>query len=98
MPDSSSKKPMAWDDYEYGRTPRHGSEDSLASHVQFDAATSPPVTSRFTNANRDGPNGAEQGDLHDLHHRRCVQLKPSQCTFLSITLPDPHANHLMCCF
>ena len=89
---------MTWEDYEYGRTPRHGSEESLASRVQFDAATSPPVTSRFPNANRDGLNGPEQGDLHDLHHRRCVQLKPSQYTFPSIDLPESHANDVVRCF
>lgn len=33
MPNSSSKQPFNWDDYEYGRSPRQGSEASLGSHV-----------------------------------------------------------------
>ncbi|KAL2055154.1 hypothetical protein ABVK25_004492 [Lepraria finkii] len=70
MPSPPSKKPMNWEDYEYGRSSRHGSETSLGSHVQFDATASPPTSGRLNIPPRNSSNTAEYGDLHDLRHRR----------------------------
>jgi len=74
MPGSSSKKSSNWDDYEHGRSSRHGSEASLGSHVQFDEP-SPSATSGRLNIPPRNSNSDSHGDLHDLHglrHKRCV--------------------------
>ncbi|KAK4695641.1 hypothetical protein P7C71_g2144, partial [Lecanoromycetidae sp. Uapishka_2] len=72
MPNPTSKKPLNWEDYEHGRSSRHGSDASLGSHVHFDEP-SPSATSDRLNIprrNDDGSSGPEQGDLHNLHRRR----------------------------
>ena len=75
MPSPPSKKPMNWEDYEYGRSSRHGSETSLGSHVQFDAPASPPTSGHLNIPPRDSSNAVEHGDLHDLRHRRYAPLR-----------------------
>jgi hypothetical protein len=66
---SNAKKPMNWDDYEYGRSPRQGSMGSQTSRVKFDQP-SPPGTSDRLNIPRHSSGSSQSGN--ELRSRRCV--------------------------
>jgi len=76
MPKSASKQPLNWEDYEYGRSPRQGSDASLSSHVQFDESSPSATSGRLNVPQRNGSSAHSHGDLHDLRARRCVTLFP----------------------
>lgn len=69
MTGSNAKKPMNWDDYEYGRSPRQGSMGSQTSRVKFDQP-SPPGTSDRLNIPRHSSGSSQSGN--ELRSRRCV--------------------------
>ena len=66
MPESSANWPLNWEDYEAGRSQRHGSESSLGSHVQFDEAAS----NRHRVPHPDEHRGQSPRASETLRHRR----------------------------
>ncbi|KAL9125774.1 MAG: hypothetical protein Q9217_005077 [Psora testacea] len=61
MPDLTPKRPINWEDYEYGRSPRQGSTGSLGSHVQFEASSLVPGLdhSKIPRRDSDSENASE---------------------------------------
>ncbi|KAL6719636.1 hypothetical protein ACLMJK_001557 [Lecanora helva] len=73
MPDSNSKKPLNWEDYEYGRSPRNASDVSLgggSGHVQFDGPSPSATSGRLNVPRTDGSNAHSPSGSHDLRSRR----------------------------
>ena len=65
------RKPINWEDYEYGRSsPRHGSVGSSGSHIRFNA--SPPQGALPSDRHRQSGEGINGNDSpeHSLRHRR----------------------------
>lgn len=76
----NSKQPLNWEDYEYGRSPRNGSNASLDSHVQFDEPSPSATSGRLNLPHRDSGGSPSHGDLHDLRPRRYdTSLKVIDC-------------------
>ena len=79
-PISTSRKPLNWEDYDYGRSSRNDSGTSLGSHVQFDEHSPVPSSRQYGSPHRTGlNNGPEQGDLHQLRHRRYLSVHSLAC-------------------
>ena len=84
MTDSASKRPMNWEDYEYGRSPRQGSTGSLGSHVQFDAPPTPTGVSDRLQVPRSSGDGENAGET--LRRRRFVSTFDVRMTPRVLTL------------
>ena len=70
-----AKKPLTWEDYEYGASPRQGSVTSVASRVHFDDESPEGERSGLLVPERG------RGDLDadgDLRRRRYVELLPER--------------------
>lgn len=65
-----AKKPLTWEEYEYGASPRQGSVASVASRVHFDDETPEGERSGLSVPPRGRGNSDAEGDLR---RRRCVQ-------------------------
>lgn len=74
MSTPTARKPINWEDYEYGRSSRRdGSVGSSGSRVRFDA--SPPQGALPSDRHRqNGGNGTNgnDGSEHSLRRRRCA--------------------------
>ena len=58
-----AKNPSTWDDYEYGRSPRQGSIDSITSRVHFeDEVPNRDIDGQGPSPGNHG-NGRTDGDL-----------------------------------
>lgn len=65
-----AKKPLTWEDYEYGASPRQGSIASVASRVHFDDETPEGESSGLNVPQRERGSNATDGDLR---RRRYVE-------------------------
>lgn len=66
-----AKKPLTWEDYEYGASPRQGSVTSVASRVHFDEQSPEREDSGLNVPQRERGSGVADGDLR---RRRYVGL------------------------
>jgi len=66
-----AKKPLTWEDYEYGASPRQGSIASVASRVHFDDETPETENSGLNVPQRERGSGVGDGDVR---RRRYVEL------------------------